>query len=107
MVGEKMKIKYTDHFAASLDRIISYWQNQLKLSPKKIDEFTFYIDKKIRLLKDFPRLGQDVTDLYGFKKQTFRILIGNSYGIFYRLDQANNQIFIGAIFGIAEMKVKF
>ena len=75
MVGDKMKIKYTSHFATSLDQIISYWQTQLKLSPEKIDQFTFHIDKKIRLLKDFPRLGQDVTNLYGFTEQTYRLLI--------------------------------
>lgn len=102
-----MKIKYTDHFAASLDRIISYWQNQLKLSPERIDEFTFYIDKKIRLLRDFPGIGQDVTDLYGFTDQTYRLLIGNSYGIFYRINSKEDIIIVGAIFGTSEIQVKF
>ena len=107
MVGDKMKIKYTSHFATSLDQIISYWQTQLKLSPEKIDQFTFHIDKKIRLLKDFPRLGQDVTNLHGFTEQTYRLLIGSSYGIFYRINSKKNIIIVGAIFGTSEMKVKF
>ena len=107
MVGDKMKIKYTSHFATSLDQIISYWQTQLKLSTEKIDQFTFHIDKKIRLLKDFPRLGQDVTNLYGFTEQTYRLLIGSSYGIFYRINSKKNIIIVGAIFGTSEMKVKF
>ena len=107
MVGDKMKIKYTSHFATSLDQIISYWQTQLKLSPEKIDQFTFHIDKKIRLLKDFPRLGQDVTNLYGFTEQTYRLLIGSRYGIFYRINSKKNIIIVGAIFGTSEMKVKF
>ena len=107
MVGEKMKIKYTSHFAASLDQIISYWQIQLKLSPEKIDQFTFLFDKKIRILRDFPKLGQDVTNLYGFTKQTYRLLIGSSYGIFYRISSKKNIIIVGAIFGTSEMKVKF
>ncbi|MBB1078507.1 type II toxin-antitoxin system RelE/ParE family toxin [Limosilactobacillus sp. STM2_1] len=102
-----MKIRYTSHFAASLDKIILYWQNQLKLSPEKINAFTVHIEKKIRLLENFPKLGQDVTDLYHFRKQTYRLLIGNSYGIFYRIDPTNNVIIVGAIFGTAEMKIKF
>ncbi|HJF53742.1 MAG TPA: type II toxin-antitoxin system RelE/ParE family toxin [Limosilactobacillus coleohominis] len=102
-----MKIRYTSNFADSLNKIILYWQDQLKLSPEKIDEFTLHIDKKIRLLEGFSRLGQDVTDLYGFAEQTYRILIGNSYGIFYRINADQDIIVIGAIFSTAEMNVKF
>ncbi len=107
MAGDKMKIKYTPSFADSLEHTILYWQNELKLSTVKIHQFTSHIDKKIKLIGTYPGIGTDVTELYGFEKQTYRILIGHSYGIFYRLDQANNQIIIGAIFNTAEMKVKF
>ena len=99
MAGDKMKIKYTPSFADSLEHTILYWQNELKLSTVKIHQFTSHIDKKIKLIGAYPGIGTDVTELYGFEKQTYRI--------FYRLDQANNQIIIGAIFNTAEMKVKF
>ncbi|MCI2031495.1 type II toxin-antitoxin system RelE/ParE family toxin [Limosilactobacillus sp.] len=102
-----MKIKYTPGFADSLEQTILYWQDELKLSPTKIHQFTAHLNKKIKLIGVYPGIGTDVTELYGFKEQTYRTLIGHSYGIFYRLDQANNQITIGAIFNTAEMKVKF
>ena len=51
--------------------------------------------------------SQDVTNLYGFTEQTYRLLIGSSYGIFYRINSKKNIIIVGAIFGTSEMKVKF
>ncbi|EEW53309.1 hypothetical protein HMPREF0494_1518 [Limosilactobacillus antri DSM 16041] len=45
-----MKIKYTPNFASSLEKIILYWQDTLKLSPVKIQQFTSHIDKKIKLI---------------------------------------------------------
>lgn len=107
MVGEQMKIRYTVYFADSLDSIIAYWQGQLKLSPKKVSEFTVHINRKIELLQHFTHYGQDVTELYGFDQKTYRILIGKSYGIFYRIDIHNDMVIVGGIFCTTEMNVKF
>lgn len=75
-----------------------YWQNKLRLSDVKIHQFTSHINKKIKLIGTYPGMGTDITMLYGFKEQTYRILIGHSYGIFYRLDRVNDQSYYWGTF---------
>ncbi|MFR0610920.1 type II toxin-antitoxin system RelE/ParE family toxin [Limosilactobacillus balticus] len=107
MVGESMKIRYTRQFGDSLEQIINYWQNKLQLSSITISCFTDHISQKINLLTDFPQMGTDITDLYQFNQTTYRLLIGHSYEIFYRIDKENNSIVVGSIFSTAQVKVKF
>ena len=107
MGGAKMKIKYTASFADSLNQIIRYWQDQLKLSDEKIISFVDHIQQKIDLLTRFPRMGKDITNQYQLKRTTYYLLIGHSYEIFYRIDGQNGVIIIGAIFSAHQVKVKF
>lgn len=102
-----MKIKYTRHFSLLLDQIIHYWQDQLKISPENIRKFTNHINKKINLLQQYPKMGRDVTSLYNFETPTYRLTIGKSYCIFYRLDFQTNSIIIGGIYSASQVKVKF
>lgn len=106
-VAMKMTIHYTKRFAQSLIAIINYWRNDLMISSDHIAKFTTHIDKKISLLSQFPEMGQDITSLYGFSQQTYRILIGHSYELFYRIDYRNKIILVGSIHGTSQMKIKF
>ena len=102
-----MKIRYTRQFGNSLEQIIDYWQDKLQLSSTTISRFTDHISQKIGLLKDFPRMGTEITGLYQFEQTTYRLLIGHSYEIFYRIDKENNSIVVGSIFSTVQVKVKF
>ena len=104
MAGTIMKIRYTQGFANSLEQIILYWQNQLSLSPRKIIQFVDHINQKIGLLSEFPQMGTDVTELYHLDTKTYRLLIGHSYAIFYRVK--GDLITVGAIFSAPQMKIK-
>lgn len=106
-VAMKMTIHYTNRFAKSLITIINYWHDDLMISPENIAKFTTHIDQKISLLSQFPEMGQDITSLYGFSQQTYRILIGHSYELFYRIDHRHKVILVGSIHGTSQMKVKF
>lgn len=105
MAGESMQIRYTVSFADSLAEIIAYWQNTLKISDKTTQAFVSHINDKIILLKSFPEMGKDVTALYGFQQTTYRLTIGHSYAIFYRL--TDRSIIVGAIHGTKQLQVKF
>ncbi|OJG21488.1 toxin-antitoxin system, toxin component, RelE family [Enterococcus avium] len=50
---------------------------------------------------------EDVSPLYGFDIPTYRILIGQSYAIFYRIDEENHSVLIGKIFKQKQMHLKF
>lgn len=102
-----MNIKYTSSFIYALDKIIKYWQYQLLINTPTIKQFTNHIHKKIHLLSFSPKMGQDVSELYGFDEPTHRILIGHSYAIFYRIDFQTETIIIGLIASTSQMKVKF
>lgn len=100
-----MKIRYTQSFADSLEQIILYWQDQLLLSSQRIAQFTDHLNHKINLLKDYPQMGTNVTELYHLNTRTYRLLIGHSYAIFYRIN--DNCIVIGSIFSTSQMEIKF
>ncbi|WP_076460034.1 type II toxin-antitoxin system RelE/ParE family toxin [Limosilactobacillus caccae] len=102
-----MEIKYTSYFAKSLTQIINYWTSTLKLNSEQVNSFVFHIYQKLELLKSFPRMGQDVTQKYQFQETTYRLLIGKSYGIFYRFDEEKSLIIVGSIYGTSQVKVKF
>jgi plasmid stabilization system protein ParE len=55
----------------------------------------------------FPEMYSDVQDVYNFSESTRRILIGDSYGIFYRVDEENHQLIVGSIFNQKQLHVKF
>lgn len=107
MAGGSMQIKYSDNFANSLDHIIDYWQNELKISDDHTKKFTTQIWKKIDLLFSFPRLGTNVTETYGFTQTTYRLTIGHRYAMFYRINTDKDIIIIGAIASSQQLKIDF
>lgn len=50
-------------------------------------------------------MGTDVTELYHLDTKIYRLLIGHSYAIFYRVK--GDLIIVGAIFSTSQMKIKF
>ncbi|EFK80414.1 hypothetical protein HMPREF9269_1541 [Ligilactobacillus salivarius ACS-116-V-Col5a] len=50
---------------------------------------------------------EEVSSKYGFSVKTYRIVIGKSYAIFYRIDEKNNNILVGRIFQSKQMKLEF
>jgi plasmid stabilization system protein ParE len=73
-------------------------------------ERTFSFRRKnqtLRSIKLFPKMHEDVSPLYGFDIPTYRILIGQSYAIFYRIDEENHSVLIGKIFKQKQMHLKF
>ena len=100
-------LKYTDSFKFALQQTIDYWQNELKLSEVRIRSFVRSIYKSLQKLRKYPFLAPNVSDLYGFTVPTFRIVIGRSYAIFYRVNQKRQLIEVGAFFNTSQMKVLF
>lgn len=101
------QIRYANSFRYSLKKIISYWLEDLGLSETQVSSFVKSIDKALKNVQSFPRLGTDVTDKYGFTETTYRISVGHRYGIFYRVNTDNQRIEIGSIFSCQQMKVEF
>lgn len=50
---------------------------------------------------------ENVASLYGFDKPTYRILIGKSFAIFYRINQEERTILIGNLFKQKQMHLYF
>lgn len=98
---------YSVSFKNSLIQLISEWENELFLSEEKIKHFVQLIYRSLELLRLFPKMHEDVSPLYGFDIPTYRILIGQSYAIFYRIDEENYSVLIGKIFKQKQMHLKF
>ncbi|WP_297814975.1 hypothetical protein [uncultured Lactobacillus sp.] len=52
---------------------INYWQKELQISDITIQKYVGLTSKNLDLLKDYPRIGQDVTNLYKFSQTIYRI----------------------------------
>ncbi|WP_048001016.1 toxin RelE [Lactiplantibacillus herbarum] len=100
-------LKYTDSFKVALQTTIDYWQSELKLSEERIRNFIESIYKNLQKLREYPFLAPDVSGVYGFAVPTFRIVIGRSYAIFYRVNQKQQIVEIGALFNTSKMQVPF
>ena len=98
---------YSVSFKNSLLQLISEWENELFLSEEKIKHFVQLIYRSLELLRLFPKMHEDVSPLYVFDIPTYRILIGQSYAIFYRIDEENYSVLIGKIFKQKQMHLKF
>lgn len=49
---------------------------------------------------------ENVADRYGFDRQTYRILIGKIFAIFYHINQEEHTILIGNMFKQKQMKLQ-
>lgn len=100
------RLYYTNEFSDSLENVISNWES-LSLSQVKIQEYVEKIYEMVKSLKYFPNRYEDVTDLYGLKKHTRRILIGKEYAILYNVDLDQKTVYIGTIISQKQMYFKF
>lgn len=89
---------YSESFRKSLQENISEWEKELLLTDEKITQFVHAIYHSLNRLKQFPEMYENVASLYGFDKPTYRILIGKSFAIFYRINQEERTILIGNLF---------
>lgn len=101
------KLVYSRSFKNSLEEIIHEWEFDLCLSEEKIAHFVKNIYRSLELLKLFPEMHEEVSDLYGFNQPTYRILIGKAYAIFYRIDVQSKEILIGNIYKQRQLHLKF
>lgn len=101
------KIHYSTNFKNSLSQTISYWKNQLKLSDENITKYVSLIYKNISILKSFPYISENASNIYHFSQPTYRITIGKKYAIFYQVDEQNKIIEIGNLFSNRQMKIEF
>lgn len=111
MAGENEQKNYLIFYAASfmesLKENIREWEEELAIPEEKIRTFIQSIDRSINLLKLFPEMYENVASIYGFSEPSYRILIGSSYGIFYRIDHENKRILIGNFFKQKQLHLRF
>lgn len=97
---------YSTQFRKSLRRMIDYWKYSLLISDKRVDKYIKLICSSVETLKQFPYIYEDISDVYKFDQPTDRILIGDSYAIFYRMNEEKNIVLVGNVFGQRVMQVK-
>lgn len=100
-------IVYSESFRQGLEQLINGWGNELFLSKENIRHFTRMIYQSIELTKNFLEMHEEISALYHFHESTYRILIGNKYAIFYRINKKKHLILIGNIFQQRQMKLIF
>ncbi|MCD5203156.1 type II toxin-antitoxin system RelE/ParE family toxin [Enterococcus casseliflavus] len=98
---------YSQRFQQSLSNLITEWENELLLSQTSIKRFVGAIQKALELTKTFPKMYEEVSKIYGMKTTTYRIVIGKSYALFYRIDDEKKEILVGRIFQSKQMRLDF
>jgi plasmid stabilization system protein ParE len=98
---------YSKSFQQSLSNLITEWEKELLLSQSGIKRFVGAIQKSLELTKTFPTMYEEVSKIYGMKTTTYRIVIGKSYALFYRIDHEKKEILLGRIFQSKQMKLDF
>ncbi|EPH95165.1 toxin-antitoxin system, toxin component, RelE family [Enterococcus faecalis 13-SD-W-01] len=71
-----------------------------------VRRFVSVIQKARGLTKTFPNMYEEVSRIFGME-ETYRIVIGKSYAIFYRINEEKKTIYIGPIFLQKQMKLGF
>lgn len=103
---EKYTLIYSESFKKSLQANIFEWQNELLVPDEKIRQFVQAIYHLFNHLKQFSEMYENVADRYGFDRPTYRILIGKSFALFYRIIQEEHTILIGNIFKQKQLKLQ-
>ncbi|MDR0899037.1 MAG: type II toxin-antitoxin system RelE/ParE family toxin [Lactobacillaceae bacterium] len=100
----EFKIVITDKFTISFREVQNFWK-EIELDDSKIRKYSKMVETGINSLKQWPERYADVSATFGFPIPTRRILIGNQYAIFYRIE--NQFIIIGPIASSRQMKIAF
>lgn len=82
-MNQTYELIYLESFRKSLYTHIQQWETAYHISEEKITKFVINIQTALEMLAYNPDLFQDIFEKYGFKKETYRVLIGK-YAIFYR-----------------------
>ncbi|WP_438716182.1 hypothetical protein [Enterococcus sp. AZ109] len=106
-INEQCTIEYAESFKKSLRDIIAEWESDLLLPEDTIKKYVYTIYTSIQLLRFFPELHEDVAHIYRLNEPTYRILIGKSFAIFYRLDQKLKIVQIGHLLSKNRWKYLF
>jgi mRNA-degrading endonuclease RelE of RelBE toxin-antitoxin system len=101
------QIEYLKSFSSSLEDLVKNWRTELYFSDKQIGKFIQTIDNHIQSIREMPFIHENVALIYGFDQPTYRFLIGKTYGIFYRVNEEKNVIYIGRVFSVKQMKLDF
>ncbi|WP_326848497.1 transposase, partial [Enterococcus faecium] len=79
-----------------------------RLHEKVMNQRTDFLNKlSTELTKNFPTMHEEVSEIYGMDIPTYRIVIGKSYALFYRIDHEKKEILVGRIFQSKQMKLGF
>lgn len=88
---EALQLVYSEGFMISLEQTIFQWENELGISQEKIQQFVTSIQRALDLATVFPQMYEEVSDIYHFNQPTYRIFIGKSYALFYRMSEAKKK----------------
>lgn len=99
-------VVFTKRFTLSFDNLIDEWQ-RLGFSNKKVNSFVKSIESSIVNVRIYPFMHEDISSVYGFRKSTYRLIIGKHYAIYYRVNEARSMIEIGSIFTQKQLKLEF
>jgi plasmid stabilization system protein ParE len=102
---QEYRLVFSKSFKTSLENTIDEWENELLLSPESIRRFVRTIQKALELTKTFPKMYEEVSQIYGMEEETYRLMIGKSYAIFYRINEEKKTIHVGQLFLQKQMKL--
>lgn len=88
------KVISTESFSRSLRRYLLYWDVQ-GLTSSQISNRIRLIQTGISSLTYCPQRYERITKVYGFLKETRRILIRNTHAIFYRINTEEAIVIVG------------
>lgn len=77
------------------------------ISQEKIQQFVTSIQRTLDLATVFLQMYEEVSDIYHFTQPTYRIVIGKSYALFYRMSEAKKEIYVGRLLQIKQFKAWF
>lgn len=105
-MNQTYELIYLESFRKSFYSHIQQWETVYLISEEKITKFVTNIQTALEMLEYNPEMFQDVSKKYGFRKKTYRVLVGK-YAIFYRYNKKRKIVYIGSMIHQSQMKVKF
>lgn len=103
---EEFEIRYSQTFADSVEQMIERWK-AVGLPIVQIQHYLTIVEAAIDSLRYWPNRFAEVSDQYGFNAATRRVLIGDQYAIFYRVDVKRKVVLVGSLFGQLQLNMHF
>jgi plasmid stabilization system protein ParE len=105
-LDKEYELVYLASFRNSLREIRQEWR-KLGISEESIARFIKRINTSLEYVEYNPEMFPEVSDRYVFLVPTYRISVGKTYAIFYRIIEDSKQILVGSMFHQKQVKVKF